>query len=373
MEAPAFRMLGDMSASGPQRLVPPVRPVLAMHRREELDMRRPIQWVGDSMPVVPAHLPAPPKHEWLEVVKYWNGGGRDPIWFVADPLRSDLALVHYSRRPALYRWPSGLQELIGGVRPNQMDWHAIERPDWYLGEGWAITPETAGIAKEDGRGAGYAPISGWIRRWQQPVNLMIGGRNLTPAGAPARVRVYVDGRSVDDTTAAPGFFLRMLALPAAIGDGDYATITVDSDNRDLAIEQFDAQPGGRVVFGFGEGWHEQEYDPSTGALWRWSSERAVIRVRPEGHAVALSIRGEIEAASQSHITIRAGDRIASEFDVGRSFVRTTIIPAEMLRSAETTLTIESSASYVPAESRWRSRDRRRLGLKLYECLVTPVS
>ena len=70
-------------------------PVLATHRREELDMRRPITWMGSSMPTFSQRLPATPKHEWLELVKYWNDGGRAPVWFVADPLRSDLALVDH--------------------------------------------------------------------------------------------------------------------------------------------------------------------------------------------------------------------------------------------------------------------------------------
>ncbi|HWF83515.1 MAG TPA: hypothetical protein VG222_01640, partial [Vicinamibacterales bacterium] len=123
VEAPAFRMLADMrersATASPQRLGERQRsadlsagalakveafaltrsakafalqgqPVLAMHRREELDLRRPIQWVGAAMPRTAAHLPAPPKHEWLQLVQYWNDGGRDPVWFVADPLRSDL-------------------------------------------------------------------------------------------------------------------------------------------------------------------------------------------------------------------------------------------------------------------------------------------
>ena len=50
----------------------------------------------------------------------------------------------------------------GGVRPNEMDWHIFESPGWYLGEGWSLTPETAGVAQEDRRGPGIAPIEAWI-------------------------------------------------------------------------------------------------------------------------------------------------------------------------------------------------------------------
>lgn len=370
-QAPAFRMLGDMAAA----TTPPAtfRPaVLAMHRREDFDLRRPLQWAAGSLPTFRSRLPAPAKHEWLELVKYWNSGGVDPVWFVADPLRSDLALVRGREGTVSYRWPFAPTELLGGTRPNEVDWHRIESPDWYLGEGWSITPETAGIAREDRRGPGAGGATGWIRRWSGPVTVMIGGRNLAQDG-PAQVRVALDGAVLEEFSAPPGFFLRTLTVPSVLGTGAYAAITITSDRDQLAIEQFDAQPAGRVMFGFGDGWHEQEYNPSTGALWRWTSDRAVLRVRAGGHAVALTLRGEIEAASSSHVVILAGERVVAEFDADKRFTRTVLIPAEAVMGEETALTITSSASFVPAETTWRSQDRRRLGLKFSECRVSQAS
>ena len=374
MEAPAFRMLGDMHvAAHPEGAAVPTTPVLAMHRREYFDLRRPFQWVGDRLPQFAQRLATPPKHEWLEVVKYWSSGGREPVWFIADPLRSDLSLFKYARRPVVYRWPFQSSTLLGGARPNEMDWHVIESPDWFLGEGWAMTPETAGTAREDHKGPGYGAITGWIRRHNQPVTLMIGGRNLANAGPSAAVRVRVDGAGVLDESIPPGFFLRMLTLPSTSGTGDYATLSIESDNKELAIEQFDAQPRGRVVYGFGDGWNEQEYNPVTGVLWRWTTDRSAIRVRPEGKSLALSLRGEIEAASSSHITIRVGDTVVSESDVSQTFALTALIPQRLLTDQETVISIQSSAFYVPAAKKWRSRDRRKLGLKLTECSLSPVS
>jgi len=344
-----------------------------MHRNQDFSMRRPIQWVGDKMPKLSGHLPATPKHEWLEVVKYWNTGGRGPVWFVGDPLRSDLALIRGPRRPVLYRWPFRFKAMVGGARPDELDWHVFDAPDWYLGEGWSITPETAGVAAEDRRGPGYGAISGWIRRSPGPLTLMIGGRNLGAGGLPAHVHVSLDGANVVDVTAQPGFFLHMTTVALPAGTGNYAEITVQSDSQQVAIEQFDAQPARQVVYGFGEGWNEQEYNPKTGELWRWSSDRSAIRVRSAGRSVALSLEGEIEAASTSHVVVRTANAVAAEFDVGRSFTRTVIIPSALLPGPEDTITIETSAWYVPAETRWRSRDRRRLGLKLFECSITPAS
>jgi hypothetical protein len=370
IDAPAFRMLSDMRVT----VRPGKPPVLAMHRLQTFSLRRPIDWIGEAMPPVAQRLPTPPKHEWLELVKYWNNGGRDVVWFVADPLRSDLAL--FSRgRPRAYRWPFDPSAWIGGVRPSDMDWHVIERPEWYLGEGWAITPETAGVANEDGRGPGREPIRGWVLRRPGPVHLMIGGRNLAGGGPPASVRVAVDGRTIDESMVPPGFFLRMLTLPAAglAGEGDYSTITVAASLPGVAIEQFDAKPAGRVMFGFGDGWNEQEYEPATGRLWRWMSERGTLRVRAEGHALTLDLHGELEASSTSRITIRVGNRRVTEQDVGRSFSVRATIPGDLVAEAESAITIETSEWYVPAERIGRSRDRRHLGLKILECRLTPAS
>jgi hypothetical protein len=366
-KAPAFQMLDDMKARGTR-----TPPVVAMHRRDDLDLRRPIAWAG--LPSTAARLAAPPKLEWLEVVKYWNGGGRQPVWFVADPPRSDLALVRGQRAPARYRWPFAMPLVMGGVRPNEMDWHVIEPPDWYLGEGWAITPETAGLARETGRGPARGGIQGWIRRWPSPTTLMLGGRHLGTAGE-ARVTVAVDGRAIDASTVRPGFFLRMLTLPdgSLSGEGDYATIAVTADSGDIAIEQFDAQPAGRIVFGYDEGWNELEYNPASGQLWRWTTERATLRVRGAGQALALRLDGELEDAGSSHVVVRAGGRILAEQDVPRVFTVDVPVPAGVIGTTDTPITIETSAWYIPAQKRWRSRDQRHLGLKIYSCQFVPAS
>src|SRR5581483_6124827 len=73
--APAFRMLADMAAAARASSAPAT---LAMDRRLDLDLRRPIRWIGDRVPGVGARLPAPPRREWLELVKYWNDPATAP-------------------------------------------------------------------------------------------------------------------------------------------------------------------------------------------------------------------------------------------------------------------------------------------------------
>jgi hypothetical protein len=386
-EAPAFRMLDDMRTSAALPASAPLGAVLAMHRREEFDLRRPIAWLGDEMPRFERHLPAPPKHEWLSVVKYWIDGGRNPVWFVADPLRSDLALVDHADRAGSYRWPLEYPVLIGGLRPNEMDWYRISPPGWFLGEGWALTPETAGVAGEDGRGPGRAPIQGWIRRRPAAVTLVVGGRHLAPV-APARMTIGIDGRKIDELTIASGFFLRMLHLDAGAlaGPGDYAALTVSAETADrvrlqpdpiqVAIEQFDAQSDDRVVFGYGEGWQELEHNPSTGGLWRWTSERATLLVHSGGRPLTLTLAGEppsVNFSKPSHVKISAGGRVIAEQTLSSSFSLQTTIPAELVAGAENIITIETDQVFIPADVRLRSPDRRHLGLRVFFCELKPAS
>ena len=369
-EAPAFRMLRDMRASSPTLGAPPV---FATHRRQELDMRRPMAWMAEELPSFSQRLPATPKREWLEFVKYWNDGGRAPVWFVADPLRSDLALVDHPE-PRAYRWPVRFPLLLGGIRPNGIDWYSLDSPGWYLGEGWALTPETAGIADTGKYGRGRAPSEGWIRRRSEPLTLMIGGRNFAGDGTAASLNIAIDGRSIGQPDVQPGFFLEMMTVPAEAlsGPGDYGALTV-ATRGEVAIEQFDAQSADRVVFGYGEGWYEMEYDGAT--VWRWMSERGSLRLRGTGQALVLSLDGVTENFSKpSRITIRIGDRIVAQQDVGKTFSLRVDLPPDVVGDREhpdQVITIETDQVYIPAELSSRTEDRRHLGLKVLQCRLGP--
>ena len=88
-----------------------------------------------------------------------------------------------------------------------------------------------------------------------------------------------------------------MSLPLAQRDAAAADYDADGDvagRRQVAIEQFDASAT-RPLLGFGEGWHEQEFNPRTGARWRWLSERGELliacRRRPR-RSLILHLEGE---------------------------------------------------------------------------------
>ncbi len=150
-----------------------------------------------------------------------------------------------------------------------------------MGEGWSLTPESAGVADADRRGLAYGPIAAWLNASAFGGTLMIGGRNLEPALRP-HLAVKIAGIVQDAADLAPGAFARFIRLPFVDGDhpAQYVAVEVTATPpAHVAIEQFDASAT-RPIAAFGPGWYEPELNPATGVRWRWLSEHGELRVAP---------------------------------------------------------------------------------------------
>ena len=249
-EAPgvAVQVLGAMREAAAS--TPPA--ALAMHQA----FRRPLE--AEAVPVRPV-LPSPPRREWLELVGHWREGGQGPLWFLADPRRSDLALIDQRslRVRHEYSWAPTGARVFSGVRPNAVQWVEMQPPRWIAETGWALTPETAGMAQLMNAGPHLAPIVAQVRRGPEALRMLVGGRHLGAAGdPPVTFTVSIDEAIVDEFTVPPGFFLRTVMLPAVAvapggpesgRDGPYAPLQIASAPVSgtqpvaTAIEQFDLQ------------------------------------------------------------------------------------------------------------------------------------
>ena len=385
--SPIFRVIEDMRRGTAGEATPPA---LAMHRRIMNESRRAFTWAAQDRPFRTRMLPAPASREVLEVVKFWREGHVEPVWFLADPSRTDLALIDPAarRRVVRHRWAFARAETyVGGARPWEMHCYDIRSPGWFVGEGWALTPETAGTAARDRKGPSLAPVDGWVRRRAGPATLMLGGRNLGgPADPRARIVVTLDGREIDRVSVAPapGFFLRMTSLPAGalLGDGPYALLQVSASADDagrqpvsVGIEQFDIQDGDQPVFGYDTGWHELEYDSRQGRPWRWTSDAATLRVHAGTGDQVLVVSGESPLRYFEVVpvvTVRAGAVMLGRFEPSADYTLRVPFPAAALEQSGGTVTIETSQSFVPDE-RTHNGDRRRLGLRVYAVALEPAA
>ena len=367
---PAFRAIADMAAAANAEQPAAVYSHYAL--------RRPLQLKAPAGVMV---VEPPRSSEWSDLVAYWRNGGDRPVWFLADPRRTDLALVDpQSRRDVRpYRWAVAERPAFGGTRPLGVDWYRFDRPGWFAGEGWSLTPELGGVTRATGNGVDRRAIEALIRRRPDPMIAIIGARHLgAAADGGVSFTVTIDGRMVDQWTLDPAAgpnSLRVLALPAGSldGEGVYARLTIAAAATGggatpaVAIRQFDVQPATGLVHAFDEGWHEEEYDNVTGVRWRWSSGRSIVRVLPP-QAIRLRLRGEsplkyIDAPPTLRVT--AGGRVIAELHPADDFEWMVTIPEEDVRRADGRIALETSPVYLPGRAEGTS-DARELGVRLFD-------
>jgi hypothetical protein len=330
---------------------------------------------------IATQLPSPPRREWLELDKYWKTGTSEPLWFLADPMRSDLALIDPASRQDVteFSWPLVARPAFGGMRPAAVRWYRMPAPGWFAEEGWALTPETSGIAGVMGRGPHLGPITAMVRRRASAARILIGGRNLAAANDPAaRFTMSIDGAVVEQWDAAPGFFLKVLELPAGrlAGDGAFATLTVQSTAIagsapiPTAIEQFDLQGDQDTMWGYGEGWQEAEYSPQFG-VWRWTSDRASLRIAgPRAVRITMTIESPLRYFPEPPLVrARAGGREVAVSSIASAREWTFDVPADSLAASGGIITIETDKTFTPAE-RGSAADQRRLGLRVFSIRVS---
>lgn len=376
---PAFRAIEAMTARAQ------VSPPAALY--SHFSLKRPLQ--ASAPPGVRIVEPRR-SYEWLGLVDYWRGGGTQPVWFLADARRTDLALIDplSRRRVTSYHWDAAERWILSGARPTDVDWYVIDRPGWFAGEGWALTPEVGGISQATGTGVDHRPIEAFVARRPDPMRVMIGGRHFSAAGDPPVVfDLAIDGTPIESwmVNPAPGgtSFLRFVELPRGLpaGSDRYARLTISAraeppsrPTPQVAIRQFDIQSSNTLIAGFGEGWHEQEYETASGLRWRWTSDRSVLRIEPP-QAVDIVLRGESPLKyfdSAPTLRLKTGDRILGELRPDADFTWRVTVPADAAQQAGGAITLEVDRVYLPGQAEGTS-DARRLGLRLFETTVAPLT
>ncbi len=323
-------------------------------------------------------LRAPHGQEWLTLVEQWRSEPSSQIMFVADPRRTDLALIDpvSRRRPLEFRWGFLEPPFVGGTRPGDSDLYSLLPPGWMLDRGWALTAEIAGVTARDGRGPHRKPSVAWIRARSEEATMLIGGRHLGAASEPSvQISFTLQSQPLETFDVRPGFFSRRIALRAGLLAGTgYLPLEITSRTANgsntiipVGLEQFDVQSQGMPMIAVDEGWYEPEYNPRTARAWRWTSEKAVLWVRPIGRNVTLTLSGEsplkyFDAAPVVGVSV--GDREVARFSPSSDFTQAVVLPADAVAAADGRVVITSDKFFVPAE-REGSQDRRHLALRIY--------
>jgi hypothetical protein len=373
---PAFRAIVDMVSEAEGSAPAAVYSHYALYR--SLQAAAP-PW----LPVVPPER----QREWLAPLQFFRQGGAQTVWFLADPVRTDMALFDPAgvETNEANPWRAYVYPEMGGARPTGAVWQRLQPPGWMAGEGWSLTPEAGGRVRAAGTGLDHRTIEAYVRRRPDPATFYVGGFHLgTTADAPAEVTVTLDGRAVDSwivaSEAAGQPFLRFVRLPDGVpaGGGPYATLAVSARALaagrpvpEIAIRQFDLQPDGRrPLLAFADGWYEDEYEPATGLRWRWTSPRAQLRL-VSSRTVVLRIRGESPlkyVGAAPTVRVSSGGRVLATFRPDNDFTWRINVPVEALASGGGVVTIETDRTYMPGAAEGTA-DTRSLGLRIFECRI----
>ena len=252
-------------------------------------------------------------------------------------------------------------------------------PDWMDGEGWSLTPEAGGRVRAERTGLNRGPIEAFVRRQPGPVVLVVGGYYLgAPTDPATSLTLSLDGAAAHtwthDHQASGPAFLHVVRLPNGIpaGDEPYATLRLSGRPAggtamgELAIRQFDLQPETGTLFAFGSGWHEDEFDPSTGRRWRWTSDRADLFVLADAGAT-LVIRGESPLKyfeAPPTVRVAVGATTLAELKPNADFEWRIAIPPGALPPGGGTVTLSLDRVYLPGPAEGTA-DTRRLGLRIF--------
>jgi hypothetical protein len=213
------------------------------------------------------------------------------------------------------------------------------------------------------------------------MHLVVGGRHLGEPGDPASAfELAIDGAIRDqwDLTVDERNFLRFLDLPDGIpggaGEEAYALLTIVARGTSqeprpaVAVRQFDIRAAPELIYGFGEGWHEEEFEPATGRRWRWTSDRSILRLQGRVRSVRITMRGEsplryFDAAPIVRVT--AGGRVIDQIRPEADFDWTVTVPWEDIERGDGTIAVETDRVYLPGPAEGTA-DQRRLGLRVFE-------
>lgn len=127
-----------------------------------------------------------------------------------------------------------------------------------------------------------------------------------------------------------------------------------------------------------DGWHQTEFDATTGDNWRWTSGRAVIAFR-NPHAdvrLFLAVAGRPDLFDgQQRLSLIIRDRTVRELLLDsnlRISVEEILSVADLGEDDSVRLELQVDRTFVPAERDTESQDARELGVRVFVAHVEPM-
>lgn len=311
-------------------------------------------------------LPSVPRRAWHPLAEYWKGGGRKPVLFLRNPMRTSLLLVGRDTQTTLGRWswPPAVRPLMKGERPSTVELVRLDPPRWFCETGFFVTGE-AGEPDEVARQEHRV----YVRHSSGRRSLIASGS--LPESRETHVTLRVGDRVHRRWRIDGDFTLRTMLDP--IPGSDYVPLSFVSPAPVLFTDAW-VEREDRSVIRPASGFYSPERD-SQAKLFRWMAPEAQAVTYLSGKAARVRIRGRIPVKYyQLPVKISLewdGNPLASFLITTADFDFESIVSRPVGGEPWGMLTVRSSHHFVPDE--WqKSGDLRVLAAQIYELSLTAV-
>lgn len=306
-------------------------------------------------------LPTQSASETLKM--YWQEGGRKPLLFLKQPIRTTLLMFGHDREDRLgrWRWPASVRTFMQGERPGRVELLRLESPRWFSESGFLITAEAGPLEK-------VLAEKPRLRVRASPRRMAFVASGFLKDAKSAEISLNVRGRRQSKWKVGERFMLQALIDPVP-DTSAYVPVSLEPTAPAVFTDvwlQLDDSSFIRPSHGFYVAERDDELD-----LFRWIAPKAVATAYIPAPRARLTIEGWIPTEYyRLPIVLSLGWNGRPLASVGVNTARFRI-ERELTGSTErpwSELRITSSQSFVPHE-RQRNGDRRTLAARIYRLTI----
>jgi hypothetical protein len=312
------------------------------------------------------YLPLISKHEVLlptdgarqTLSTYWAQGGRKPLVFFQEAMRSTLLFfgLDQPERLGRWRWPEPVRPFMRGERPGWVDLVRLDAPHWFADSGFLVSAE-AGPLEEVIQETHRLRL-----RTSQGGALVVSGF-LTEANS-ADISLNLRDRPTSTWSVGERFTLHTL-LDARPGQSAYLPVSLETTASAVFTDVW-FEPDDRAFIRPSDGFYVAERDEAS-ELYRWIAPEAVATVYLPASQGRVLIEGWIPDNFYRLplvVSLEWNGTLVASVDVTTPRFR---IEQDLPGSVEEPwgeLRIRSSQSFVPDELQGNG-DPRTLAARIY--------
>jgi hypothetical protein len=314
-------------------------------------------------------LAAGPRLERLR--EYWRKGGERPVFFLAEAHLGELIEIspREQREVGRWEWPPEVARFIAGSRPNRLDLVRLERPRWFVDEGWQL-----GHGESDRQIRGRPIRRAHVGAIDSPGFLLLHAEPYAADARDFQVELWLDGERLEARDGRQRLIvareLPVPSFPQPYGLLEARTLREGRpQGAPIHFRSLDYGSAEDPGIAHLDGWSLPELDDEP-RLCRWTEvkARSILRVPPRGLKLTIEAMAPLEYLGPSvQVDLYvAGVRLAWARPRQRRFTIEVGVGQDGKPFQE--LVLLSDHAFVPHRFK-RNGDMRQLGVCVYSARV----